>query len=163
LRERALREAEDRARDHEALDLARALVDLRDLRVAVIALDRELFRVAVAAEDLDRLGGLPARRLRGEELRLRALLAVRQALLAAPGGPVDEQACRVDLCRHVRELPLDRLEVGDPPAELTALERVPAGDVERGDAARAGRVGVRPRERENRRGVAAVRDPLLRP
>ena len=30
--------AEQGARDHEALDLARALVDLRDLRVAVVAL-----------------------------------------------------------------------------------------------------------------------------
>ena len=53
------RQTENRACDHEALDLARALVDLGDLGVAVVALDRELLRVAVAAEDLDRLARLP--------------------------------------------------------------------------------------------------------
>ena len=75
----ALGEAEHGAGDHEPLDLARALVDLRDLRVAEVALDRELGRVAVAAEDLDRLAGLPPRDARREELRLRAGLAVRLA------------------------------------------------------------------------------------
>src|SRR3712207_8938909 len=49
------------SRDHEPLDLARPLVDLGDLRVAVVALDGELLRVAVAAQDLDRLGRLAAR------------------------------------------------------------------------------------------------------
>src|ERR1700757_2388882 len=39
---RPLGEAEDRPGDHKALDLTRALVDLRDLRVAVVALDRKL-------------------------------------------------------------------------------------------------------------------------
>src|SRR5579872_3555434 len=92
-------------RDDEPLDLTRPLVDLGDLRVAVVALDRELLRVAVAAEDLDRLAGLAARHLRREELRLRALLGVRQALLLAPRGAVDEQPRGVDLGRHVGELP----------------------------------------------------------
>src|SRR5947208_4011952 len=44
------------AGDHEALDLLRALVDLRDLRVAHEALGRILLDVAVAAEDLHGLG-----------------------------------------------------------------------------------------------------------
>src|ERR671933_2919621 len=90
LRERALLQPEDRARDHEALDLARALVDLRDLRVAVVALDGELLRVAVATEDLDRLRRLPPRHLRREELRLRALLHVGPARLLQPRGAVHE-------------------------------------------------------------------------
>src|SRR4029453_19008772 len=127
-----LLEAEDRARDHEALDLARALIDLGDLRVAVVPLDRELLRVAVAAEDLDRLAGGPARRLRGEELGLGALLGVREPLLLAPRGPVDEQARRIDLGRHVRELPLDGLELGDRLAKLLPLEGVVAREGERG-------------------------------
>src|SRR5260370_39750859 len=38
--------------DDELHDLARALVDLGDLRVAVVALRREVFEVPVAAEDL---------------------------------------------------------------------------------------------------------------
>src|SRR5581483_8792540 len=78
LRELALSEPEDRARDHQALDLARPLVDLGDLRVPVVALDRKLCRVAIPAEDLDRLSGLPTRHLRREQLRLRALLRVRE-------------------------------------------------------------------------------------
>src|SRR4051794_41617739 len=45
--------APHRAGDHEPLDLVRALVDLRDLRVAHHPLDRILVHVAVAAEDLD--------------------------------------------------------------------------------------------------------------
>src|ERR671925_1043174 len=94
---------EDRAGDHEPLDLTRPLVDLRDLRVAVVPLDRELLRVAVAAEDLDRLRRLAARHLGRIELRLRALLRVRPPLLLQPGGAVDEQAGGADLGRHVRE------------------------------------------------------------
>src|SRR3954465_14121235 len=88
---------EDLARDHESLDLARPLVDLGDLRVTVVALDGKLLRVAVAAEDLDRLAGHAPRRLRREQLRLRPLLGVRQPLLLAPRRPVHEEARRVDL------------------------------------------------------------------
>src|SRR6185436_14078333 len=39
--------AEERRRDHDALDLGRALVELRHLRIAVVPLDRELLRVSV--------------------------------------------------------------------------------------------------------------------
>ena len=62
----------DAADRRAPLDLARALVDLGDLRVAVVALDRELLRVAVAAEDLDRLrrsGGAPSPRRRASPSR----------------------------------------------------------------------------------------------
>src|SRR5436190_18982801 len=131
LRQRALRQPEDRTRDHESLDLARPLVDLRDLRVAVVPLDRELLGVAVAAEDLDRLGRLAPRDLGRVELRLRPLLRVRQALPAAPRRAVDEEARCVDLRRHVGELPLDRLEVGDSLPELAPLEGVLPRDVVR--------------------------------
>src|SRR5919108_3208730 len=92
--ELALLQPEDRARDHEPLDLARALVDLRDLRVAVVPLDGELLRVPVAAEDLDRLRRLAARHLRRVELRLRALLGVRGAARLQPRRAVDEQPRR---------------------------------------------------------------------
>src|SRR3569832_2273389 len=97
-------EPEDRPRDHEPLDLARALVDLGDLRVPVVALDRELLGVAVAAEDLDRLGRLAAGDLRREELGLRALLGMRAAPLLEPGRAEDEQPGGVDLGRHGGEL-----------------------------------------------------------
>src|SRR5919204_2855992 len=129
--ERPLRQPEDRARDDEPLNLARPLVDLRDLRVPVVALDRKLLRVAVTAENLDCFGRLPARHLRGEELRLRPRLGMGFALMLQPSSPINEESCGVDLRRHVRELPLHALEVGDSLPELAALERVRAGDVVR--------------------------------
>src|SRR6185369_17295257 len=46
----------DLLRDHETLDLRRALVDLEQLRVAHELLDRVLLDVAVSAEDLHGVG-----------------------------------------------------------------------------------------------------------
>src|SRR5665647_2090661 len=63
--------------DHQPLDLARAFVDLRDLRVAEVPLDRVLGHVAIAAEDLDRLARSLVRDVGCEQLRHRGLLAVR--------------------------------------------------------------------------------------
>ena len=72
-------DAEDYARDHDALDLARALVDPRDAHVAQRALDREIAHVAVAAVDLQRdVADLP-RVLGREQLRHRGLLRERLA------------------------------------------------------------------------------------
>src|SRR5215207_5223249 len=45
--------------DDDALDLRGSLVDLEELGVAHQLLDRVLLRVAVAAEDLHRVGGDP--------------------------------------------------------------------------------------------------------
>src|SRR5690242_21825698 len=49
--------AEQRARNHDALNLVRALEDLGDLDVAHVALDRPVAHVARAAEHLYRVGG----------------------------------------------------------------------------------------------------------
>src|SRR4051794_7492718 len=67
------RAAQQRSRDHGALDLRRALVDLGDLGVAVEALGGEARRVPVAAQALDRLAGPPPCHAGGEQLGLRAL------------------------------------------------------------------------------------------
>jgi hypothetical protein len=58
----------DRPGDHQLLDLGGALEDVIDLRVAVPALDGELARVAVAAEDLHRALGHPHGDLAGLQL-----------------------------------------------------------------------------------------------
>ena len=60
---------EEAAGDHEALDLVGALADDHQRRVAVVALDRELGRVADAAVDAHRLGGDLERGLAREQLR----------------------------------------------------------------------------------------------
>src|SRR5262249_53534330 len=59
--------------DHQALDLARAFVDLEDLRVAHELFDRILLGVAVAAEDLDGVGRDGHRAVGAERLRVRAV------------------------------------------------------------------------------------------
>src|SRR3954468_10089929 len=86
----AHRLAQERPRDHEPLDLRRPLVDLGDLGIAVVALGRELLRVAVAAEDLDRLARPVPRHPRGEELGLRALDRVRAPSVLEPRGAPHE-------------------------------------------------------------------------
>src|SRR5438270_8269760 len=71
--------AEQRAGYDQALDLARALVDLGHLGVAVVALHGKVARVSVAAQDLDRLARLAARDGAGEQLGLGPLDRVRAA------------------------------------------------------------------------------------
>src|SRR3989440_11350861 len=122
----------ERARDHDALDLVRALVDLRDLGVAQEALDRVLLDVAVAAEHLDGLDGDRHRRVRAEQLGHRGVLAhVAVAAIHLRAGLVEQLPARGALRLHVGELELDRLERGDRLAELLALLGVGGGVVGR--------------------------------
>src|SRR3954470_6942939 len=106
--------APHRAGDHEALDLVRALVDLRDLRVAHHPLDGVLVDVAVAAEDLHRLDRHGHRGVRREQLCHRRPLA--EPALAAIGDRarlVEQLAGGGRPRLHVGELELDALEVVD--------------------------------------------------
>ena len=63
----------ERARDDQALDLARALPDPIDAQLAEVALRRVLAHVAASAEDLDDAIRTGERRLRGEQLGERRL------------------------------------------------------------------------------------------
>src|ERR1019366_739199 len=82
-------------RDDDALNLVGPLVDLGDLRIAEVALDREVLRVPVATEQLDRVDrhahcGVRREGLRGSaEVRERAL---RVAGVNDRARPVDERA-----------------------------------------------------------------------
>src|SRR5215210_3774141 len=127
--------------DHHALDLGGAFADQQQRRVAVEALDLVLLRVAVAAVDSERLlddllAGLRREQLGHAGLEVRALAGVLH-----PGRLQREQARRLDLRRHVGELELDRLVLGDRLAEGLALLRVAQGQLERalGDPDAAGR------------------------
>src|SRR6476661_6175277 len=158
-------DARDRTRDHEALDLRRALEDRVDLRVPVPLLHRVLTHVAVAAEDLNRLLGDPHRDLTGLELAHRALTGGELlAVVAHPARAVHEEPGRVDLHLHVGELERDALVLDDRPAErlalLGVLERVLVGGP--GDAERL-RAHQRPAglERAHRR-LHPARLALLR-
>src|SRR5262245_631512 len=74
------------ARDHDALDMASAFVDLQALDVAIVALDWIEVRVAAPAVDQHRVGGRLDRRLGGEQLGDRGFPGGGQALLLHPGG-----------------------------------------------------------------------------
>src|SRR5919106_1080298 len=133
--------------DDEPLDLAGALVDLHDLGVTHEALDRELARVAVAAEHLHGVGGDLHGGVARPALGHRRLVGVAaDAGVDLAGGVVDHQAGPVGLHGHVGQHELDALESGDRLPELLALLGVADGGVERGlgDAHREG-TGGRPR------------------
>src|SRR6185437_11284880 len=146
------------ARDDETLDLRGALVQLHDLGIAEQLLHGVLLDEAVAAVDLDGVGGDLHRRIGSEALGVRgdervALTAVQQ-VRRLPG----EQAGSFDFGGHVGDHELDRLVHRDRHAELDAFARVVGGELEggasdagchRGDA-RTGAVERHHRELEAR-------------
>src|SRR5690606_30730606 len=103
----------------------RAFVNFGDLGVAHQLLDAEVPDVPVPTVDLHRLHSGAHGRLAGQQLGHGDLLGVppagAPALVVQDGGPVDHQACSLNLGGHVGQLELDGLEVGDGPAELLAL------------------------------------------
>src|SRR5258705_6248053 len=92
------------AGDDQLLDVARALVDLGDAHVAVVALHRKVVEVAIAAVDLQRSGAHLFGHLAGEELGDRCFLCAADAGLAEPGGVQHVLACHLDLHRHVGQV-----------------------------------------------------------
>src|SRR6476646_6102382 len=126
--------------DHHALDLRGSLADQQQRRVAVEALDLVLLRVAVAAVDAEALLDALLAGLRGEQLRHPGLEVGALASVLHPRRLAGQQARRLDLGRHVGELELDRLVLGDRLAEGLALLAVAEGQLERplGDADAAG-------------------------
>src|SRR6266498_3837999 len=85
---------QDLFRDDELHDLAGPRVDLRDLRVAIMSLGREVFQVSVAAEDLHTVSArldrdVTRKALRfggGEDVVLTRLLHRRRAPREQAGG-----------------------------------------------------------------------------
>src|SRR5438105_39494 len=132
------------AGDHEPLDLVRALVDLRDLGVAHHPLDGVLLDVAVAAEDLHRVGRHLHRDVRAEQLchrgDLRQLRPVR-ALVDQLPALVEQAARRFALRLHVGQHRRDELVLRDRHAHglarLRVLERVVRRALREAEALRA--------------------------
>ncbi len=97
-------------RDHQALDLGRALEQLVDLRVAEPLLQRALRGGGERADEVHQRAGRPDRDLARLQLRHRALPAgQRDPVAAHPRGALDEQAGRLDLGRDLGEHLLDAL------------------------------------------------------
>src|SRR5918997_1253830 len=119
------------APDDHPLDLRRALADQQQRRVAVEALDLVLLRVAIAAVDAEALLDAEAAGLGGEQLRHAGLELGALAGVLQPRGLAGQQAGGLDLGRHVGELELDRLVLGDRLAERLALLRVTQRELQR--------------------------------
>src|SRR5829696_1032338 len=117
--------------DHHALDLGRALADQEQWCVAIEPLDLVLLRVAVAAVDAEGVLDDFLPRLRRVQLRHAGLEVRTLAGVLEPRRLEGEQARGLDLGRHVGQLELDRLVLGDLPAEGLALLRVAQGQLER--------------------------------
>src|SRR5450759_1661493 len=112
------------AGDHGAEDVVRALADRHQRRVAVKPLDLVFGGVAVSTVDthgLERGGDADLGRV---ELRHPGLEVGAPAGVERGGRPPREEPRRLHLCRHVRQLQLDRLELRDGAAESVALARV---------------------------------------
>src|SRR3954471_15300181 len=107
--------------DHHALDLRGALADQQQRRVAVEALDLVLLRVAVAAVDAEALLDALLAGLGGEQLGHPGLEVGALAGVLHPRRFAGDEAGGLDLRRHVGELELDRLVLGDRLAEGFAL------------------------------------------
>src|SRR6185295_11405864 len=119
--------------DDHPLDLVRALVDLGDLGVAHEALHREFPGVAVATQDLHRVGGRLHRGVRGQALGRRGLeRGAGDPVIDQRGRVVDDQPRGVHRDRHVGEHELDALERSDRLIEGAPLLGVGHRGVERG-------------------------------
>src|SRR5439155_27269658 len=129
--------ANNSKRHDQPLELQSVLIDLRDPLVAVQLLDDVILDETVSAVDLDRRIDRAVGGFGGEQLRDARLIGVSTAEVLQLGGAVCEEPSRLDLRRHVRDLPLDRLEVCDFLTEgvpvLRILDRFvegPLGDPE---------------------------------
>src|SRR5688572_7781940 len=128
----ALRKAslEDDLRQAVLHHLDRAAGDHPAARAAHAVLDQRLLGVAEAAHDLQRLVGDVEAGLVAHELGDGGLVRRREAAVGVGRRAVEQQARGVELHLHVRELPLQALELAQLPAELPAVQGVFAGGVE---------------------------------
>src|SRR5690348_6535905 len=123
-------------RNYNSLNFRGPFTDLTDLRVTHEALDRIVLRVAVTAVDLHGFDRRAHRELGAEELGHRCFLAIRPSVLREPSCMEHQVLSGLDLRRHVGELELNTLEVGDRLAELPTQRCVTKRVLERafGDA-----------------------------
>src|SRR6266852_5128697 len=117
------------ARDHCPEDVVGALADRHQRRIPIEALDLIFGRIAVAAMDAHRLQRCLDADLRGVELGHPCFEVGPPPRIERRCCPPGQQARGLHLGRHVRELQLDRLELGYRPAERVALAGIGQGPV----------------------------------
>src|SRR5918999_354074 len=110
--------------DHHLLPLVGPLSDRQDLGVAVEPAHGVLLDVPVPAVDLNRFFGRPHGQAAGLELGLRRRQREVLARVLLERRLVGQEARGLDLARHVGQLGLDGLELGDRLAEGVPFARV---------------------------------------
>src|SRR2546422_5554238 len=105
--------ARERAGDDDALDFTGAFIDLSDLRIPKEFLDGEISHVPIPPEELNRLRRDPHRRFGREQLRHAGVERDVLTRIFARRRPLRQRPRRLDARRHIGELELHRLEVGD--------------------------------------------------
>src|ERR1700687_3291956 len=118
------------ARDHRAKDVVGPLADGHHRRIPVEPLDIELRRVSVPAVYTHGLERSLDADLGGVELGHARLKVGPSAGVERRGGPPGEETRGLHLRRHVRQLQLDGLEVGDGSPERVTIPRVSDGFIE---------------------------------
>src|SRR5215469_2072018 len=112
------------AGDYQALDLAGSLADEHKGRVTVIALDVELFGVAKAPMNAHRFERDFLAHLGGKGFSHTNYQVAALAPVFFLRGLLEQEARRLDLSRHIRQLELDGLVLGNRLAKGGALLRV---------------------------------------
>src|SRR5687767_4432233 len=114
------------AGDDEALDLARALADRRQLHVAEILLGGIVLDESVAAMDLHAVLRGADGNLAGIQLRHRRLQRRPLPLILHRGGAEREQPRSLDPAAVLHQLRADALELSNRTTELPTHERIVA-------------------------------------
>src|SRR5260370_12234370 len=117
------------AGDQQALDLAGSLADEHKGRVTVIALDIELFGIAKAAMDAHRFGRDFLTQCGGKEFGHASCQVEAVAPILFLRGLLEQETRRLYPGRHIRQLELDGLVLGNRLAKGGALLRVLDGVV----------------------------------
>src|SRR5260221_3284833 len=118
-----------RAGDKQALDLAASLADEHKGRITVIALDIELFGVAKAAMNAHRFERDFLAHLGGKEFSHASFQVAALAPVLFLRGLLEQETRRLYPGRHIRQLELDGLVLGNRLAKRGALLRVLDGVV----------------------------------
>src|SRR5882724_1564433 len=112
------------ASDYHSLNLIRPFDDLPDLRLAHQSLNRIILARAVAAVDLNRVGGYLHRAVGRKQFRHRSFDVKRQPSIPQPRGLFHHKPRGFNPASHIGQHELNTLEAGYSLAECLALGRI---------------------------------------
>src|SRR5665811_315597 len=94
------------------------------IRDRIVSFNGVILNIPISSEDLHCFGRVSSTHLTGEQLCLGTFSRAELSVHLEPRSLMGEKPSRVEILVHVRELPLDTLELGYRPAECSALLHV---------------------------------------